>query len=318
MKKKSLLLIFACLILFINITPMNDQVMYQTLDLHHQLKALGYHDEDLKLLNERLTMNQINRIIEEGILKKHLFPYLEFQYFNFEAFDAYEELRNRYNMTHLHAMNAYNHPYIMTNFYNAMQKAVHLNSHLVLVNKNYYLTPCYVPEDLVFAKDLHLVIASDTHRNYVHIDVYYALKDLFSDAKRQGIYLYLSNGYRSFARQEFLYYQYALDGRNADFFSARPGHSEHQTGLAVDITSQSVNYLLVQEFENTKEGKFLAKNAHKYGFILRYPKNKTYMTGYAFEPWHLRYVGVEAATIIYENNLVFEEYLLKYTEIPTH
>jgi D-alanyl-D-alanine carboxypeptidase len=90
---------------------------------------------------------------------------------------------------------------------------------------------------------------------------------------------------------------------------ARPGTSEHQTGLTMDITAKSVGLELVESFENTAEGKWLASNAHNYGFILRYPKGKTNITGYAFEPWHYRYVGVDIATDIFNRGITLEEYM---------
>ena len=92
----------------------------------------------------------------------------------------------------------------------------------------------------------------------------------------------------------------------ADSCSARKGHSEHQTGLAVDVEGENKDYDL---FENTKEFDWMNKNAHLYGFILRYPQNKTNITGFKFEPWHYRYVGKEIAKKIYEKKITLEEYL---------
>ncbi|EAO56830.1 D-alanyl-D-alanine metallocarboxypeptidase [Bacillus thuringiensis serovar israelensis ATCC 35646] len=90
-------------------------------------------------------------------------------------------------------------------------------------------------------------------------------------------------------------------------FSAKPGHSEHQTGLVMDVSAKSFDNKLEQEFEQTKEGKWLAKNAHKTGFIIRYPKGKEDVTGYEYEPWHIRYVG-DIATNLFEKGLTLEEY----------
>jgi LAS superfamily LD-carboxypeptidase LdcB len=113
------------------------------------------------------------------------------------------------------------------------------------------------------------------------------------------------SGFRSYSTQNTLYNKYvARDGKaEADRYSARPGHSEHQTGLAFDLNS------LDQSFENTKEGKWLAENCWKYGFIIRYPKGKESVTGYMFEPWHVRYLGKEVAKKVYESGKCLEEYL---------
>lgn len=125
-------------------------------------------------------------------------------------------------------------------------------------------------------------------------------------AKREGIDIYIISGFRSYSRQNSIYNNYvSSDGKeNADRYSARPGHSEHQTGLAADINS------LYTSFENTPEGKWLSNNAYKYGFILRYTKNGEHLTGYMFEPWHYRYVGVDLATKLYNNGnwITMEEY----------
>ena len=125
-------------------------------------------------------------------------------------------------------------------------------------------------------------------------------------AKNDGISLWNVSGYRSYNTQQSLYNNYkARDGQTkADTYSARPGSSEHQTGLATDICTASS----AAHFENTDKYKWLINNSYKYGFILRYPEGKTYITGYKFEPWHYRYVGVEAATYIHNNNITFEEY----------
>ena len=88
-----------------------------------------------------------------------------------------------------------------------------------------------------------------------------------------------------------------------------PGSSEHQTGLTIDVSAQSVSYRLDQSFGDTKEGKWLAKHCHEYGFIIRYPEGKTHITGYDYEPWHLRYVGVDTAKEITGSGLTLEEYL---------
>ena len=115
----------------------------------------------------------------------------------------------------------------------------------------------------------------------------------------------LVSGYRSYYDQKSTYnYWVSVYGqKDADTISARPGHSEHQTGLAFDITSLNSSY------GETEEGIWLRENCFKYGFIIRYPKGKEHITGYAYEPWHIRYVGVEHATYIMNNNLTLEEYL---------
>lgn len=132
-----------------------------------------------------------------------------------------------------------------------------------------------------------------------------ALKQLQQAASTAGHNIPLISGFRSYSRQQTLYNNYvARDGQAlADTYSARPGHSEHQTGLAFDVGKLDDNY------GSTPAGIWLKENCHKYGFIIRYPKGKESITGYQYEPWHIRYVGVEHATKIMNQNITLEEYL---------
>ena len=132
-----------------------------------------------------------------------------------------------------------------------------------------------------------------------------AFKEMKAAADELGLDLEVLSGFRSYETQKNLYNKYCeKDGKAlADTYSARPGHSEHQTGLAIDVNS------VKQSFANTPEGKWLKENCHKYGFILRYTQDKQSKTGYSYEPWHIRYVGKAAAKDIYESGLCLEEYL---------
>ena len=134
-----------------------------------------------------------------------------------------------------------------------------------------------------------------------------AFNKMQTDALSEGISLSIISGYRSYDRQNILYNNYAArDGKTAaDTYSARAGHSEHQTGLAADINS------LNQSWINTNEGQWLHHNCYKYGFIIRYPEGKENITGYMYEPWHIRFVGVDVATTLYNggNWISLEEYL---------
>lgn len=139
-----------------------------------------------------------------------------------------------------------------------------------------------------------------------------AMDQMILAAKEAGYEIVAFSSFRSYEYQKELYDKYvARDGRaEADRYSARPGHSEHQTGLAFDVGEASRKDLwLTSEFGETPAGKWLAENAHQYGFILRYPKGKEAITGFMYESWHFRYLGVELATKVYESGLTLEEYL---------
>ena len=128
---------------------------------------------------------------------------------------------------------------------------------------------------------------------------------LVSAASQEGLNIYLSSGFRSYETQNRIYNNYvdSYGKSSADTFSARPGHSEHQTGLAIDVNT------IDDSFAGTPEAIWLEQHAHEYGFIIRYPQGKEHITGYKYEPWHLRYLGVETATSVYNSGLTLEEYL---------
>lgn len=139
-----------------------------------------------------------------------------------------------------------------------------------------------------------------------------AFQQMAAEATLSGYDLVAFSTYRSFDYQTQLYDRYVTnDGQEAaDRYSARPGYSEHQTGLAFDIGEQLFEQHFAREsFGETEAGKWVAANAHKYGFIMRYPKGSEKITGYMYEPWHFRYVGNELAVQVYEANVTLEEFL---------
>lgn len=139
----------------------------------------------------------------------------------------------------------------------------------------------------------------------VDSNAYAALEQMQQAAAADGVVLFVVSGFRDYETQKAIYSRYVYNNgqENADRFSARPGHSEHQTGLAFDLNSLS------ESFGDTREGIWLSENCHKFGFIIRYPKGKEHITGYMYEPWHVRYLGTENAEKIYASGLTVEEYL---------
>lgn len=143
---------------------------------------------------------------------------------------------------------------------------------------------------------------------------------MVADGKKAGVNLMLASGYRSYANQVATYNGFVTQNGQtaADTFSARPGHSEHQTGLAADLEPTSRKCELEVCFADTPEGKWLAANCYKYGFIIRYQKDTQGLTGYQYEPWHIRYVGKDLAEEIYKINQTLEQFfgLPSYTSYP--
>lgn len=170
----------------------------------------------------------------------------------------------------------------------------------LIVNKTYSLPSNYKPSNP------NQAITGDKCNNCIEKEVMDAFNLMKSDAKAIGLNIYISSGYRSYSYQERLYNNYsAVDGiEGADTYSARAGHSEHQTGLCFDLNE------IDDSFAKTDEGIWVNNNAYLYGFIIRYPKGKESITGYQYESWHLRYVGVDLATKLYNNGnwLTLEEY----------
>jgi D-alanyl-D-alanine carboxypeptidase len=181
---------------------------------------------------------------------------------------------------------------------------------LVLVNKERNLPADYVPADLV-VPDIPFSFTEDLPKKKLRKITADAVEALFEKAKKDRIQLYGVSGYRSYDHQDaiFAYNAEQRGKEEANKVSAFPGQSEHQTGLAFDVSSRSVNYGLIEEFGNTKEGKWLKENAADFGFIIRYLEGKEDITGYQYEPWHIRYVGVDAAKEITQEGLTLEEYL---------
>lgn len=181
---------------------------------------------------------------------------------------------------------------------------------MALVNKDYYYAENYTPSDLVRPKVAFSFGDQDIEKSYMRKEAATALENMFVQAQKEQIELFAVSGYRSYARQNDLFKaEVAKVGEEIAVQSvAYPGSSEHQSGLAMDISSHSADFLLSEQFAETAEGKWLANNAHKFGFILRYPKGKESITGYQFEPWHYRYVGLEASKVIFEKQLTLEEY----------
>lgn len=178
----------------------------------------------------------------------------------------------------------------------------------LVVNKQYSIPVSFIPELTVPSVQLRL--ASHEEQMQINTTTEPAIKEMFNAAKDDGITLVFGSGYRSGALQKQFYDSYkAKDGQAAaDTYSARPGHSEHQTGFAADITSVNGSCHLEVCWADTPEGTWLAANAYKYGFIIRYPKDKQDITGYQYEPWHVRYVGKELAAEINKTSQTLEEF----------
>ena len=186
---------------------------------------------------------------------------------------------------------------------------------LVLVNKEYSLPVGYRADDLV-KPDVTFSFSGEHEKQLMRKEAAEALEKMFLAASQEGVEIAAVSGFRSYDRQVQIYNaEIAASGiEHAQQAVAEPGKSEHQTGLTMDVSSAENNYQLNQEFGNTAAGKWLKEHSAEYGFIIRYPKDGEKITGYMYEPWHIRYVGKTFATDIKNRNLTLEEYIQLATE----
>lgn len=190
-------------------------------------------------------------------------------------------------------------------FYKDIKLIDNPDDYLVLINKNNQLKSNYIPNDL---ESISLKYSNSD--KYLRKEAKDNFEKLSENASKLGYKIIAVSAYRDYNYQNELF-NYYVQEKGLDYAlacSAKPGHSEHQSGLAVDVEGSNNDY---DNFEDTKEYTWMKDNAHKYGFILRYPKGKENITGFKFEPWHYRYVGKEVATYLYQNKLTLEEYLEK-------
>jgi len=274
----------------------------------YKLKKLGYNEEQTEII---LTLK--DKYIEE-ILKmdfnKNYTKFMKQKYFLFKNLNKYVEYYNKnkndkishiVSIVNTKANNEWYDEDIVKN--TDMSKG-----NLILVNKFNQLKSNYTPKNIVPISNYYSYAD-----NSIVKEVYDAYKEMWYAAKEEDLTLIVTSSYRDYKTQEVLWNQYAdRNGEKwADSVSARAGFSEHQTGLTLDIVTYNT---IMNDFEKTDEFKWLQENAHKYGFILRYPKDKEDITGYAYESWHYRYVGVDVATSIYEKKITFDEYYAYYIE----
>lgn len=202
------------------------------------------------------------------------------------------------------------------NFVPATKMDLDPDSVTVYVNKEYALPKTYRPANLV-NPNVRFSCSYADERSLMRPVAARALEKLFNSAEKSGYYLTGVSAFRSYQRQYQIFINNIITKgkEHTLLYSAAPGTSEHQTGLAIDLSSVSLGNRLDDTFAETPEGKWIAKNSYRFGYIVRYPKDMAEVTGYAYEPWHIRYVGIPLAYYLYKHNLTLDEYY-KYTPSP--
>lgn len=207
--------------------------------------------------------------------------------------------------------NSTSHFELSGNYYSVYENSIPADDTNVnmLVNKTYYLSDLYQP-----AQVTEVSVQYATKGLQLAKEAAEALSSFGAKGQELGLRFYASSGYRDYYKQDALYTSYvaSMGQEQADALSARPGYSEHQTGLTVDLAAISADG--ISEYKDTQEYQWTKENCMNYGFILRYPEGKTQITGYDFEPWHYRYIGVDLAQAVYASNLTYDEYYQLYLQ----
>ena len=271
------------------------------LDNINKYLEIGYNSKEINNIYKLSDLNQDKLLTLD---KKDFIKYLNIKNFDINKLDRYNEYLNNHEYD-IKDVVTYVNLNLDKKFYTDTKETADPDSLLVLVNKYNHLPDNYKPSDLVYV--------DGAYGNKVPFRS--VLKDAFVELQNAAnneinINLMPTTAFRNQSFQTRLYNNYvASDGKEkADTYSARPGYSEHQTGLAIDLKNTALsNVRLTDDNYN-----WLENNAYKYGFIIRFPKDKEFVTGYQFENWHIRYVGQDVAKIIYENKLTLEEYIDLY------
>ncbi len=279
-----------------NIT--NDEYIYK-----EDLLSLGYNVKVIEMIEEKIA----NLDVKNYLLSRKYDHFEEFansEYFNIQNIERYEEYYLKHPEYTIDQVTLYVEIGLDYDFYTNINVVEDYTSITALVNKYNQ-----IPDDATFNNLLTLPKPySNNGKKHVRSEMYEPLKQMIDDAKKEGIKLVVISSYRDKTVQTNLFNKYTKNN-GLDYalkYSAKPRHSEHELGLAIDFNTTQPT------FKKSKEYKWLKDNAYKYGFIERYPDKKEFITGFAYEPWHYRYLGVDIATKIYIENITFEEYLVKY------
>ena len=268
----------------------------------YKLLNIGYKSNDINTIYSKLETDNIELIVSNEYIKD-LTNMINLEYFKNTNLERYIKYYLNNNYSYIDVI-TYVNIGLDYEFYTNTIPVVDDSDILAIVNKYHYLSSSYVPDDLVTISSKY-----STRTNKLRSVAAKAFENMAEDALKDNIKVYAASSYRSYSDQKYIYNNYVKeDGvQIADTYSARAGHSEHQTGLATDIADTSYSFIK----DNTKESNWLKENAHKYGFILRYESTTEKITGYMYEPWHYRYVGVDIATFIHENKITYDEYVAR-------
>lgn len=273
-----------------------------------KLKQIGYNETEIKDIT-KLKDDQIKAILKKKYNRLNI-KFIRQKYFITNNLDRYIKYYNNNKDDKISHIVSIVNVCADEDYYDkdTVKKTDISKKELMLVNKFNYLDENYAPDDIV-----KVSVQFAYGDNEIKKEVYEKFRSMYNDAKKEGLYLIITSSYRDYNFQKELWDSYANQKGDewADSVSARAGYSEHQTGYTLDIVTYNAN---MSSFEKTDEFKWLQDNAYKYGFILRYPKDKEDITGYSYESWHYRYVGKDVATKIKKLGITFDEYYAYFIE----
>jgi D-alanyl-D-alanine carboxypeptidase len=291
-----------------------NETYYKTLDkaLETDEYVNDYLQDYVKIdyIDNKDFIKSINHLLEKKYSSEEINDLsfiLSSKYYKYDLLDSYLEYYKK-NKDKKDDIVILTNIGLNNDFYTNIREVKDPDNLLVLVNKYNKLPDDYEPTNL---EDFDIKYKISKYEKPMRKEAHDALIKLIDDINKQGMNLWINSTFRTKDYQNGLFTKSVKNNgmAHALIYSAKMRHSEHETGLAVDMSSVKG---MLDGFEKYPEYKWLIKNAHKYGFIERYPKGKEWITGYAYEPWHYRYVGVEAATKIKEEEITFEEYAVKY------
>ena len=268
----------------------------------YKFNKIGYNKEEVVVLKNELKDKQLDELLNHKY-DKNITKLVKEKYFIFNKLDDYLKYYKNNKDKSLADVVAIINTNTNNDFYTNTKETDVSKNELMLINKYNYLTASYNPDDLEVFTNVYAYGENQSLRK----DAYDAFIEMWNSANKDGYKLIVNSSYRSYDEQKKIYDDYSswYGEEDADKKAARAGYSEHQTGLAVDIQSYCSQN---KDFEECEEFTWLTNNAYKYGFILRYPKDKEYLTGYKYESWHYRYVGKKVSKYIHDNNITFDEY----------
>ena len=297
--KNNLIKLFIIVILLIvGIILIKDYKYKQTYE--YKLLNLNYSKEEIKVLLDNLNSDKIDELLTKEY-NKDIVSIINEKYYLSKNLDRY------LNYLSANPTLSYSDVISLVNvnrdnkFYENTTATDLTNYNEMLVNKYHLLNKDFKANDIVNVSSTY-----GYANNSLNKEAYEAFKQLANDAKKEGHTIVILSSYRTYEYQEKLW-----NRDKDDDYVARPGSSEHITGLAIDVSDFNDKN---DSFKDTESYTWMINNAHKYGYILRYPENKENITGYSYEAWHYRYVGTSLATKIYNEGITFDEYYAYYME----